>query len=259
VKMDLIIYWRFESPGRISHLMLYFHPSCQYKRTPLNPRYARIERYQDSLDCYEKALELDQYNAPTFQGQGNTLFDLERYDEALESYQKALDLDSKVSSTWIHRSNALRSLRRYSEALLDSERALKIDDKRLGALNSQALTLSLLRDFEKAIAFIDKAISLYPQEVMFKANRGIILARSGRYTESLAECEHAIHQDPKNESGYYAKACCYALQGETEQAIDSLRAAIDIASSRSRREARQNPDFDSIRDDERFRALVHLN
>ncbi|MCY7284812.1 MAG: transposase, partial [Cyanobacteria bacterium CAN_BIN43] len=35
-------YWRFESPGRISDLMLYFHPSCQYKRTPLNPRYAPL-------------------------------------------------------------------------------------------------------------------------------------------------------------------------------------------------------------------------
>ena len=219
----------------------------------------RIERYQDSLDCYEKALELDQYSVLTFRSQGNTLCDLERYNEALESYQKALDLDSKSSSAWSDRSHALRSLRRYDEALSNSERALEVDDKHLDALNAQALALSLLKNFEKATAFIDKAISLDSQEVLYKANRGIILARSGRYTESLAECEHAIHQDPKNESGYYAKACCYALQGETEQAIDSLRAAIDIASSRSRREARQNPDFDSIRDDERFRALVHLN
>ena len=39
--MDLIIYWRFESPGRISDLMLYFHLSHRpYKCTPLNPRYA---------------------------------------------------------------------------------------------------------------------------------------------------------------------------------------------------------------------------
>ena len=41
--MDLIIYWRFESPGRISDLMLYFHLShCPYKCTPLNPRYAQL-------------------------------------------------------------------------------------------------------------------------------------------------------------------------------------------------------------------------
>jgi len=46
VKMDLIIYWRFESPGRISDLMLYFHLSHRpYKCTPLNPRYAPFNAF----------------------------------------------------------------------------------------------------------------------------------------------------------------------------------------------------------------------
>jgi tetratricopeptide (TPR) repeat protein len=84
------------------------------------------------------------------------------------------------------------------------------------------------------------------------------LARAGRYTEAIAECEQAIKQDPKDESGYYGKACCYALQGEIGQAIDNLQKAIDIAPRLSRYEAKQNPDFDSIRDDERFRALMSL-
>jgi tetratricopeptide (TPR) repeat protein len=92
--------------------------------------------------------------------------------------------------------------------------------------------------------------------VILRANRGIILARAGRYTEALADCEQAIKQDPKHESGYYGKACCYALQGEIGQAIDNLQKAIDIAPRRSRSEAKHNPDFDSIRDDERFRALM---
>ena len=46
--MDLIIYWRFESPGRISDLMLYFHLSHRpYKCTPLNPRYARWQLFAE--------------------------------------------------------------------------------------------------------------------------------------------------------------------------------------------------------------------
>jgi tetratricopeptide (TPR) repeat protein len=117
--------------------------------------------------------------------------------------------------------------------------------------------LSLLKDFDKAITAIDEAINLEPQEVLLRANRGIILARAGRYTEAFAECEQAIKQDPKHESGYYAKACYYALQGEVEQAVDNLQRAIDIKPRFSRREAKHNPDFDTIRDDERFRALVY--
>jgi hypothetical protein len=59
-------------------------------------------------------------------------------------------------------------------------------------------------------------------------------------------------------SCYYGKACCCSLQGEIGQAIDNLQKAIDIAPRRSRSEAKHNPDFDSIRDDERFRALMQL-
>lgn len=69
-------------------------------------------------------------------------------------------------------------------------------------------------------------------------------------------CTSKARGDPKHESGYYGKACCYALQGEIGEAIDNLQKAIDIAPRRSRREAKHHPDFDSIRDDERFRALM---
>jgi len=248
------------------------------------------ERYKDALDCYQKALELDQGNASTFIGQGVALGNLERYEEALESFEKAIDLDPESVDAWVNRGallanleryeeavesykkaldldpksvmtwgnlgNTLMDLERYEEALNAWDRVFEIDSKNDRALNSQALTLSLLKNFEKAITAIGEAINLKPKEVLYRANRGIILARYGRYTEALAECEQAIKQNSKDESGYYGKACCYALQGEIGQAIDNLQKAIDIAPRRSRREAKHNRDFDSIRDDERFRALM---
>jgi tetratricopeptide (TPR) repeat protein len=249
-----------------------------------------VELYKDSLDSYQKSLELDQSNAFTFVGQGValgnlnrdeealesfekaldldpeyvnawvnrgvSLYNLGRYEEALESYKKALEFDPKSVTAWGNQGNALMNLERYEEALNACDRAFEIDSKNYQALNTQALTLSLLKNFEKAITAIDEAINLKPQEVVLRANRGIILARAGRYTEALADCEQAIKQDPKHESGYYGKACCYALQGEIGQAIDNLQKAIDIAPRLSRNEAKHNPDFDSIRDDERFRALM---
>ena len=136
------------------------------------------------------------------------------------------------------------------------QKALDLDPKCLAALNTQSLILSLIKNFEKAIAAIEQAINLEPQQVLLRANRGIILARANRYTEAIAECEQAIKQNPKHESGYYGKACCYALQGDIGQAIDNLQKAIDIAPRVSRREAKHNPDFDSIRDDEKFRDLM---
>jgi len=215
-----------------------------------------LERYEEALESFQKALDLDTESVDAWVNQGASLYNLERYEEALESYQKALDLDPKSVKNWANQGSVLLHLERYEEALTSCDRAFEIDSKNYQALNTQALALSLLKNFEKAITAIDEAINLKPQEVLYGANRGIILARYGRYTEALADCEQAIKQDPKHESGYYGKACCYALQREIGQAIDNLQKAIDIAPRRSRREAKKNPDFDSIRDDERFRALM---
>jgi tetratricopeptide (TPR) repeat protein len=215
-----------------------------------------LKRYEEALESYKKALDLAPKSVDAWVNRGNTLNNLERYEEALESLQKALNLDYESVNAWVMRGSTLNNLGRYEEALAACDRAFEIDSKNYQALNTQALALSLLKNFEKAITAIDEAINLKPQEVLYGANRGIILARYGRYTEALADCEQAIKQDPKHESGYYGKACCYALQREIGQAIDNLQKAIDIAPRRSRREAKKNPDFDSIRDDERFRALM---
>ncbi|WP_242719154.1 tetratricopeptide repeat protein [Microcoleus vaginatus] len=215
-----------------------------------------LERYEEALESYKKALDLAPKSVDAWVNRAKTLNNLERYEEALESYQKGLNLAPKSVDAWVYQGIALLDIQRYEEALAAGDRAVEIDSKNHQALNIQALALSLLKNFEKAITAIDEAINLEPKEVLYRANRGIILARAGRYTEAIAECEQAIKQDPKDESGYYGKACCYALQGEIEQAIDNLQKAIDIAPRRSRREAKHNPDFDSIRDDERFRALM---
>jgi tetratricopeptide (TPR) repeat protein len=215
-----------------------------------------LERYEEALESSKKAIYLAPEYVIAWELRGCVLSNLGRYEEALESYKKALDLRPKFVSAWVNLGTSLLHLERYEEALTACDRAFKIDSKNDQALNTQALALSLLNNFDKAITAIDEAINLEPKEVLYRANRGIILARAGRYTEALADCEQAIKQNPKHESGYYGKACCYALQGEIGQAIDNLQKAIDIAPRRSRSEAKHNPDFDSIRDDERFRALM---
>jgi len=237
---------------------LHLDPKSVYAWVNRGNKLNNLERYEEALESYQKALALDPKSVYAWVNLGNTLNNLERYEEALESCEKAIDLAPESVTAWANRGTTLRNLERYEEALAACDRAFKIDSKNHHALNTKALALSLLKNFEKAITAIDEAINLKPQEVLLRANRGIILARAGRYTEALADCEQAIKQDPKHESGYYGKACCYALQGEIGQAIDNLQKAIDIAPRLSRREAKHNPDFDSIRDDEGFRALMQL-
>ena len=56
--------------------------------------------------------------------------------------------------------------------------------------------------------------------------------------------------------GHYARACCQALQADLDAALASLQEAIAIAPRLTRREARCNSDFDALRNDPRFQALI---
>jgi len=86
--------------------------------------------------------------------------------------------------------------------------------------------------------------------------KGIILARAGRHQEGLICCEQAL-QLKEDETGHYGKACCYALQGQSELALEALQRAIAIALRRCRQEAKHNPDFGPLRQDPRFQALIN--
>jgi tetratricopeptide (TPR) repeat protein len=218
-----------------------------------------LERYEDALAISQLAIDLDPQSINILIDRGIEFSSLERYEEAITSYKTAIEIDSQSASAWNRLSVTLISLRRYDEALIACDRALEIDDKDFDTLNTQSLVLSLLKKFEEAIISIDKAILIEPQKVLLEANRAIILARADRYNEAFIDCDRAIEQNPNHEIGYYAKACCHALQDEIELAVKHLQQAIDIKPRLCRKEAKHNPDFDSIRDDKQFRALVYLD
>lgn len=59
-----------------------------------------------------------------------------------------------------------------------------------------------------------------------------------------------------NADSFYNQACSYALQGNVEQALENLQQAISLSPDEYREMAKTDSVFDSIREDERFQALL---
>lgn len=78
----------------------------------------------------------------------------------------------------------------------------------------------------------------------------------GRYEEAIASYDKALEFKPDDHSAVYNKACCYALQGNIEQTLENLQQAINLSPDEYREKAKTDSDFDSIRDDELFQALI---
>jgi tetratricopeptide (TPR) repeat protein len=81
------------------------------------------------------------------------------------------------------------------------------------------------------------------------------LYRSGEYAEAADRGRQLAEAHPQYGGLFYNLACCESLAGRTADAVDHLRVAIE-RSERSRSYAKEDSDFDPIRDEPAFRDLV---
>jgi tetratricopeptide (TPR) repeat protein len=81
------------------------------------------------------------------------------------------------------------------------------------------------------------------------------LYTAGDYEGAIAELEQALERRPGTAIYLYNLACCESLLGRRKEALEHLAAGLE-SDPRFRENAREDRDFDSIREDPRFAALV---
>ncbi len=79
----------------------------------------------------------------------------------------------------------------------------------------------------------------------------------GLLEPAIDSYDKALTLKPDNPNTLYNKACCYALQGDYELAFESLQRAVQLNPHEYREIAKTNSDFDGLRRDQRFTALIH--
>jgi mannose-6-phosphate isomerase-like protein (cupin superfamily) len=81
------------------------------------------------------------------------------------------------------------------------------------------------------------------------------LYEAGEYAEAADRGRELIEAHPEYATPMYNLACCESLAGRTTDALEHLRQAIDL-SEQSRSYAKDDSDFDPIRDEPAFKELL---
>ncbi|HEY0077517.1 MAG TPA: tetratricopeptide repeat protein [Pyrinomonadaceae bacterium] len=122
------------------------------------------------------------------------------------------------------------------------------------------LGVLLTKDFNQraeAEALYRKSIELDADNATVYNNLGILLAKdSNRHAEAEALYRKSIELDANNAPAYYNLGCLESLRGNIDAAIENLRRAVEIDSSKLDL-AKSDSDFDAIRSDPRFKELVN--
>ncbi|MBU7585926.1 MAG: tetratricopeptide repeat protein, partial [Nostoc sp. TH1S01] len=192
-----------------------------------------------------------------------SLRNLGRNEEALISIDKSLELKYDDYYSWKWRGIVLSELDKYEEALTSLNKALefKLNDD-LSDLyyvwKWRSIIFNKLGQYEEQLISIDKALEFEINDDFHYAcyDRGIALKNLGRNEEAIASYDKALEFKPDLHEAWNKKACCYALQGNIEQALENLQQAINLNPDKYRESAKTNSDFDNIRHVKRFQSLI---
>lgn len=217
------------------------------------------ERTQKILEIQELIDDLhgiQESNTSLFFELGNLFATGSDYPSAIASYDKALKFKPHDAPAWNNRGVALGSLGRYEEEIASYDKALEFKPDKDEAWNNRGVALGNLGQFDDAITSYDKALEFKPDYDQAWTARGATLGLVGRFEEAMVSFDKALELKPDDPNIFYNKACCFALQANSEAAVASLKIAISLAPEEYREMAKTDSDFDLIRDNKDFQALL---
>jgi tetratricopeptide (TPR) repeat protein len=218
-----------------------------------------LGRYEEAIVSWDRAVEIKPDDHQAWYNRGNALDDLGRKEEAIASYDKALEIKPDFDWAWYNRGIALSELGRKEEAITSYDKALEIKPDKYEAWHNRGVALSELGRKEEAITSYDKALEIKPDFDWAWYNRGTALKNLGRYEEAIASYDKALEIKPDDAVLSYNKACCYALWGKSDKALRCLSRALELEPEQCFNFAQSDADFDSLRDNPRFQALLNLS
>jgi tetratricopeptide (TPR) repeat protein len=191
----------------------------------------------------------------SFLEQGNEFCGQEKFTEAINFYEQALRLNPQFSMAWNNKGYALEKLDLDEEAISSFDKAIEIDNNIL-ALNNKVDILQKVGEDEKAIIICNQLLKIEPDNYQFLLCKAISLKNLKNYEKLLQVLDLLISLEPENYIGWYGKASCLALMMEVKRAIENLEEAILLNPTESQQLAKDDLDFDGIRNDDKFKALM---
>jgi tetratricopeptide (TPR) repeat protein len=192
--------------------------------------YAFLKKYDEALECSNKALELDPNSSDNLNNKAWALNALKKYDEALECSNKALELDPNSAWAFTNKAWALNGLKRHDEALECSNKALELYQTQynFSAWNNKAVALNGLKKYDEALECSNKALEINPKNEWAWLVRGLVFNGLKKYDEALECSNKALELDPNNDLILNNKAWALNALKKYDEALECSNKALEL-------------------------------
>ncbi len=168
--------------------------------------YSNLERFEEAIDEYRKAVSADPNLADAIRNLANTYYYLERFDEAKPLLARFIQLQTTTSAALIAAVTTLGELERsdgnYTASIAYDLRAIELDSDNDSQVHIMANTYNNAGEADKAIAVYQKAVEVMPGNAFFDRSLGRILEQENRIEDALQAYESAAAKNP--DSDFYS-------------------------------------------------------
>lgn len=200
--------------------------------------YYRQKDYDNAVQNYNKAIELNPQDADAYSSRGNAYYMKGDHDQAFEDYNKALVLDQTLPHVYINRGNIYYEEGERDQAIIDFNRAIQVSPQyapayyRRGRFYASAYYDYKNRndgDYDRAMRDFNKAIRLNPRYAEAYNDRGYLYYYKGNYEQAFMDYDKAIESNPKYAEAYTNRGLAYRVRKEYDQALMDYNKAIELS------------------------------
>lgn len=222
-----------------------------------------LARYQEAIEIYDRLIKripntkrFRDWLAQIYHFKGSALLNLERSEEAVTCFDRALEYQPENPGTLFNKASALYDLARFKEAVNCCDRGLHYEPDDYDAWLLKAYSLYKLQDYQGSISNCEHVIHHQPTYCFAHELKSQILYKLGGYQSAIISCDEALQYQPDNVEVIYNKACCNALLGNIDSAIDNLYQVMNLDPHTYQDSIQNDEDFASLKQDKRFQELI---
>ena len=169
------------------------------------------------------------------------------------TYQTVTGINPKNARAWHTLGNLQRSAGQYDQAAISLEKAVELDPRQEVFHYHLGLVYAAQNRFEDAVETFKKVIQINPEYNLAHATLAGYYRKLGKTEES--KYHMAIARRTMQDEKEYNQACFESICGNVDKAIELLKTALK-GEQTTPDWVRRDPDFDNIRTDDRFQALI---